>query len=160
MSKKNEPSIAEFITWINQLNDPYKIFVWTLINVISLYIMMATGIGIDPDSINEFVAGTLIETYGDETLNFIWATMIQPILLIIGIIQLLISLYAIWKFKWLGMIISVTGFIGWSLVIFRLGNNWPEEVLWIGIVLVIISYGFARYSSKLKFDQEGGVIMD
>ncbi len=33
--------------------------------------MTTVGIGIDPDSINEFVAGTIIETYGDETLNFI-----------------------------------------------------------------------------------------
>ena len=160
MSRKNEPSIGEFIAWINQLDDPYKVFVWTLINVISLYAMTTVGIGIDPNSINEFVAGTVIETYGDETLNFIWETVVQPVLLIIGIIQLIISLYAIWKFKWLGAIISVTGFIGWVLVIFRLKNNWSEEIFWAGIVLVIISYVFARYSSKLEFDQEGRVIMD
>ncbi len=86
--------------------------------------------------------------------------MIQPVLLIIGIIQLIISVYAIWKYRWLGVIISITGFVGWVLVIFRLGNNWPEEALWIGIILVIISGGFARYSSKLEFDQDGKVIMD
>lgn len=153
MSRKNEPSIAEFIAWINQLDDPYKIFVWTLINVISLYAMSTIGIGIDSDSINEFVADTIIETYDDESLNFIWSTIIQPVLLIVGVIQLIISLYAIWKFKWLGAIISITGFVGWVLIIFRLGNNWPEEVLWIGIILVIISGGFARYSSKLEFDK-------
>jgi len=160
MSRKNEPSIGEFIEWINRLDDPYKIFVFTLFNVISLYAMTTVGIGIDPNSINEFVAGTIIETYGDETLNFVWSNLIQPVLLIVGIIQLIISLYAIWKFKWLGMIISITGFVGWVFVIFRLGSNWPEEVLWAGIVLVIISYVFARYSSKLEFDNEGRVIMD
>ena len=58
------------------------------------------------------------------------------------------------------MIISITGFVEWIFVIFRLGNNWPEEALWAGIVLVIISYVFARYSSKLEFDNEGRAIMD
>ena len=91
--------------------------------------MTTVGIGIDTNSINEFVAGTIIETHGDETLNFVWSTLIQPVLLVIGIIQLGISLYAIWKFRWLGVIISITGFVGWVFVIFRLGNNWPEEVL-------------------------------
>ena len=156
---KKEPSIGEFIAWINQLDDPYKIFVWTLINVISLFTLTTIGIGIDKDFINEFVAGTIIETYGDKMLNFIWSTAIQPVLLIVGVIQLIISLYAISKFRWLGVIISVTGFIGWVLIIFRLGKNW-SEVLWIGIILVIISYVFARYSSKLDFDQEGRVLMD
>jgi len=160
MSRKNEPSIGEFIEWINRLDDPYKIFVFTLLNVISLYAMTTVGIGIDSNSINEFVAGTVIETYGDESLNFIWSTMIQPVLLIVGVIQLIISLYAIFKFRWLGIIISVTGFAGWILLIFRLKNGWSEETLWIGIVLVIISYGIARYSSKLNFDQEGRAIMD
>ena len=48
-----------------------KKIVFTLFNVISLYAMTTVGIGIDPNSINEFVAGTIIETYGNETLNFV-----------------------------------------------------------------------------------------
>ena len=47
--------------------------------------MTTIGIGIDPNSINEFVAGTVIETYADESLNFIWSTIIQPVLLIVSV---------------------------------------------------------------------------
>ena len=160
MSRKNEPSITEFIIWINQLDDPYKVFLWTLINVVSLYAMITVGVGIDADSIKEFVAGTIIETYGDEAFNLIWSVIIQPILSVGGIIQIIISLYAIWKFRWLGIVVSLTGFIGWFLLIFNAINNWSQEVLWTGIILVLISAGIAKYSSKLKFDQEGRVIMD
>ena len=160
MPKREEPSIAEFIEWINKLDDPYKVFLWTLLNVISLYAMITVGVGIDPDAIKEFVAGTIIETYGDETFNLIWSAIIQPILSIGGIIQLIISLYAIWKFRWLGVVVSLTGFIGWFLLIFKTTNNWPQEVFWAGAILVIISFVFARYSSKLKFDQEGRAIID
>ena len=160
MTGRKEPSIAEFIGWMNKLDDPYKVFVWTLINVISLYAMITVGVGIDPESIKEFVVDNIIKTQGNETFNFIWSAIVKPILSIGGIIQLIISLYAIWKFRWLGIVVSVTGFIGWFLLIFKTTNNWPQEVFWIGAILVIISYLIARYSSKLKFDQEGRVIID
>lgn len=160
MSRRDEPSIAEFIAWVNRLDDPYKVFLWTLINVISLYAMITVGVGIDPDSIKEFFVDTIIKTNGNNTFNFIWSAIVKPILSIGGIIQLIISLYSIWKFGWLGIVVSLTGFIGWVFLIFKTTNNWPQEVFWAGAVLIVISYGFARYSSRLNFDQEGRAIID
>lgn len=160
MPERNEPSIAEFIDWVNKLDDPYKVFLWTLINVISLYAMITIGVGIDPNSIKEFVIDTVIKTNGNETFNFIWSVIVKPILSIGGIIQLIISLYAIWKFRLLGVIVSITGFVGWVFLIFKTMNNWPQEVFWIGAILVLASYLIARYSSKLRFDQDGRAIME
>lgn len=160
MPKRNEPSIAEFIEWVSKLDDPYKVFLWTLINVISLYAMITVGVGIDPDSIKEYILDTIIKTQGNNTFNFIWSAIVKPILSIGGIIQLLISLYGIWKFRWLGVVVSLTGFVGWVFLIFKTMNNWPQEVLWMGAILVIASYIIARFSSKLRFDQDGRAIIE
>jgi len=157
---KREPSLAEFIEWIQRLDDPYKVFLFTLLNAIFLYAIVTTGHGIDLDSIRELVVGTVIETLGDETLNFLWTVIFQPILSFAGLIQLVISIYAIWKFRWLGVIVSVSGFVGWILLFFTSYYGWPQIVFWIGIVLVVVSYVIARYSSNLKFDPEGNVIFD
>lgn len=103
MPKRDEPSIAEFIAWVSKLDDPYKVFLWTLINVISLYAMFTVGVGIDSGSIKEYILDTIIKTQGNSTFNFIWSAVVKPILSIGGIIQLLISLYGIWKFRWLSV---------------------------------------------------------
>ncbi len=95
MSRRNESSIEEFIEWINRLDDPYKIFVFTMFNVVFFVYCDNSRNGLDPNAINEFVAGTVIETRSDESLNFVWPTLIQPVLLIVGIVQLTISLYTI-----------------------------------------------------------------
>lgn len=56
--------------------------------------------------------------------------------------------------------VSLTGFIGWVFLIFKTMNNWPQEVFWIGAILVIASYIIARFSSKLRFDQDGRAIIE
>ena len=156
---KSEPSIVEFLAWIRKLDDSYKIFLFSLLSAFFLFVTLSTGQSIDPDSINELIVGAFVKSLGNESLILIWAYLARPILFVGGILQILISLYAIYKFGLIGMIVSSTGFVGLFLLLLSASFNLPQPLVYISLALIIFSYLLARWKSNLQFDDEGRVIM-
>jgi hypothetical protein len=154
---RREPSIGEFIDWVRELNDPYKVFVFSLLSAISLYAIVQFGHDIDPSTINEIFLGELIKSFGNESLVWFWANVFQPISLIAGILELLVCLFAIFRLGIVGLIVSITGFVGWIILIFKITLNWMPEIFYVGTALVIISFVIARITSRLDFDNEGRI---
>ncbi len=157
---RREPSIAEFIAWIHQLDDPYKVFLFSLLNAIYLYAVITIGHSIDPDTIKGIFLGELIESLGNETLSWFWVNLFQPLSFVAGMVELAICLYAIWKFRLLGAVVALSGFVGWVILLFRISMQWPQEVFYFGVALVLISFIVAVMKSSLKFDDSGRVVMD
>ncbi|AFS80046.1 hypothetical protein NKOR_00640 [Candidatus Nitrosopumilus koreensis AR1] len=154
---KREPSIVEFIEWIKELDDPYKVFLFSLFSAISLYVIVQFGHDIDPATINEIFLGELIKSLGNETLIWFWANVFQPVSAIAGILELIVLLYAIFRLGIIGLFVSITGFIGWIILIFRITLDWIPEIFYVGVVLVLISAIIAKINSNLDFDEQGSV---
>jgi len=85
---KKEPTITEFIKWVSKLNDSYKIFLFSTINALFLFVYITTGQNIDPDSIKELIVSSFVKSTGNEALNSLWANIAQPILWVIGLLQI------------------------------------------------------------------------
>ena len=157
---KREPSYSEFIEWISQLDDSYKVYLFSIFDAIFLFIAIKFGIGIDPDSLKELVVDSFIPVFGNDTLNVIWKTILQPALWIIGLIQTGISVFTIWRFRILGLVVSTTAFFGVLLLLLSANYSWPQWVLYVSIAVIGISYIIARRNSNLEFDNDGRVIYD
>lgn len=155
---KQDPSYSEFVEWVSQLDDSYKVYLFSLLNALFLFIAIKFGIGIDPDSLKELVVGSVITSFGSETLNIIWKNILQPALWVIGLIQIGISIFTIWKFRMLGLIVSSTAFFGLLLLLFSANYGWPQWILYTSVCMIGVSYVIARRNSKLKFDKDGNVI--
>lgn len=153
----NFQDTVRFVNWVNKIDDTYKIFLFSTLNALFLYVTLTTGKSIDPDAIKQLVVGTFINTLGNPQLISAWG-IIQYVLAIIGIIQLGIYIYAILKYRLKGIVIATFAFIGWFGLFYSTKYSWPQWVLWILLGLIIISSVIARASSKLKFDKEGKVI--
>jgi len=160
LTQKNLPkNDFEFIAWINQLDDPYKAFLFSIINAIFLFAFLSTGINIDPDALRELIIEKLIFSLDNEILNTLWNNLLGPILLIFGIIQVIISLYAIYKYKILGLLIAAPAFFG-MLGLLYTSSGLPGEIAIIWVVMIGFSLYIARRNSKLDFDRNGKVISD
>lgn len=157
---KRDPSYSEFIDWVSQLDDSYKVYLFSLLNALFLFITVKFGIGIDPDSLKELAANSIITSFGNETLSAIWKNVLQPALWIFGLIQTGISIFTIWKFRLLGLVVSTTAFFGLLLLLFSASGGWPQWVMYTSIGMIGVSYVIARRNSKLEFDRNGSVIYD
>lgn len=162
MSNNHDPNFQEtarFVNWVYELDDAYKIFLFSMLNAVFLYVTLITGQSIEPDAIKQLVVDTFIKTFGNPQLILAWG-VISYFLFIIGIIQLGLSIYAILKYRLNGILIATFAFIGWFGLFYSSNYSWPQWVLWILLGLIIISYFIARTSSKLDFDEEGKVIFN
>ena len=160
MPNNDEPNFQDtirFVNWVNKLDDTYKIFLFSTLNAIFLYVTLITGKSIDPGAIKQLVVGTFINTLENPQLTSAWG-IIQYVLVIIGSIQLVIYIYAILKYRLKGIIIATFAFSGWFGLFHSTKYSWPQWVIWILFGLIIISSVIARADSKLKFDKEGKVI--
>lgn len=154
--KKND---VEFLEWVNRLDDPYKVFLFSLISAIFFFVFLTTGIQIDPDSLRELALGEIINSLGNDLVSSIWDNFVGPVLTIIGLIQVGISIYAIYKYGKTGIIISGCGFFGILGLLFTT-KGLPNETIALWLPMITASWFFARKNSKLKFDRDGKVIMD
>lgn len=157
---KRDPSYSEFVEWISELDDSYKVYLFSLLNAIFLFVMVKFGIGIDPDSLKEMAIDTFVTSLGNEALISIWKFFVQPVLWIFGLIQLGISIFAIWKFRILGVVITSTAFFGLLLLLVSASSGWPQWVMYVSFAMIVASYIIARINSKLSFDRDGNVIYD
>ena len=114
----------------------WVIFVLTFINVLVLHILNVTSIG--------RIIGGVIDTYGDPGSGIIWGVILS-IISMHGLIQLGIISLAIWKYRVIGGIVSITGFVGWILIFNVVGGANPMISI-MGIILIVISAGIARSS--------------
>lgn len=160
MANNEDPNFQDavrFVNWVNELDDTYKIFLFSTLNAIFLYGALTIGQSVDPDAIKQLVVDTFIKALGNPQLISAWG-IIQYVLAIIGIIQLGLSISAILKYRLKGIVISTFAFIGWFGLFYSSKYSWPQWVLWILLGLIFISIIIARVSSKLEFDKEGKVI--
>ena len=151
MANNDDPNFqetAKFVNWVYKLDDIYKIYLFSTLNAIFLYIDLTTGQSIDPDAIKQLVVDTFIKTLGNPQLIFAWG-VISYILAVIGLIQLGLSIYAIQKYRLKGIIIATFAFIGWFGLFYSTKYSWPQWVLWILLGLIIISIVIAKTDSKL-----------
>ena len=112
----------------------WGVFTGTFVNVLVLYILHATDI--------IHVLGGVVETQGTEA-STLWYTSVNFFLFIYFVVQIFISLITIWKYGWRGIIVPITGFLGWNMVIPALLNNALSVEFTVGVILVIISAAVA-----------------
>lgn len=155
-----EPSLIAFLEWINQLNDSYKIFLYGIFNGVFLAVFLISGRWIDPESMLQEVTGIFINSFGNEPVNIVWSNIIQPVLLIVGIIEICFHLYIIYKFGKVGISIASMSFVGMLLLLTITNYGMPSETIYVSLVLILVSGGIAKYYSNLDFDSEGRVIYD
>jgi len=51
----NFQDTVRFVNWVNKINDTYKIFLFSTLNAIFLYVTLTTGKSIDPDAIKQLL---------------------------------------------------------------------------------------------------------
>ncbi|MEM4241638.1 MAG: hypothetical protein QXW08_06005, partial [Candidatus Nitrosotenuis sp.] len=103
---------------------------------------------------------SIVTSLGNEALTTIWKGFVQPVLWIFGLIQLGISIFAIWRFRILGVIVSSMAFFGFLLLLFSASLGWPQWIMFISVAMIGLSYIIARRNSNLSFDRNGNVIYD
>lgn len=157
---RDELSYSDFVHWISKLDDSYKVYLFSLFNAIFWYVSLSYGVNIDPDSFKELILGSFITTTGNVTLISLWKILVQPLLMASGFIQLGLSLYAIWKFGKLGITISILAFFGLLLLLITSHYGLPSGLLYVGVIMIGISYFIARKASRLRFDKDGNVVYD
>ena len=159
MPRNDESSIAEFIAWINQLDDPYKVYLFSLINAVILFILLTTGINIDPEALRELAFGQIIKLLAPAAIGSLWNNFIAPALGIFGVIQVGLSIYSIYKYRLQGIIISGCGFFG-MLGLLYTTKGLPFNTVWLWLPMIVISWFIARHNSNLEFDTNGNPIFD
>ncbi len=158
MSK--EPSLIAFLEWVSQQNDSYKIFLYGVFNGIFLGIFLISGQWIDPESMLQEVTGIFINSFGNESVNIVWSNLVQPVLLIVGVIEICFHLYMIYKFGKIGISIVSMSFVGILLLVTMTHYSMPSETTYVSLALILVSGVIARHYSNVDFDSEGRVIYD
>lgn len=157
MSK--DPNISDFIGWVNRLDDPYKVYVFSIFNAIILFIFLTVGINIDPESLHQLAIGQIIKSLTPTSIGSLWNNFVEPALAIFSVIQLGLSIYSIYKYRLQGIVIAGCGFFG-MLGLLYTTKGLPFNTIWIWLPMLAISWYIARRNSSLKFDKNGNPIFD
>ena len=112
----------------------WGVFTATFVNVLVLYILHATDI--------IHVLGGTVGTQGVEA-STLWYSSINLFWFMFVVAQILLSVYTVWKYGWRGIVVPVTGFFGWNMVIPALLSNALSVEFIIGVILVVVSGGVA-----------------
>ena len=150
-------SFIEIIKWIMKLDDTYKIFLLSTFYAIFLYSILFIGIDITPEgiytlTINTFITSiaNLIQNYPTRLALGGLIIVVSIIFYLIGLVKLLESFYKIGRYKWLGITIALTGFLGWFLVfVINLQLN-IHSTLYDGLCILLIGISFFLAASRSK----------
>ena len=158
MMADQQLSLIEIIKQIMRLDDTYKIFLLSTLYAIFLYSILFIYIDITPEGIYALTINTLITFIANLIQNHLTRLALGGLTIIVSIIlyfmelvKLLESFYKISHYKWLGITIALTGFLGWFLVfVINLQLN-IHNILYDGlcILLIGISFFLAALHSKL-----------
>lgn len=151
-------SFIEIIEWIMRLDDTYKIFLLSTLYAIFLYSILFIGINITPEAIYTLTINTFITSIANLIQNHPirlalggLTIVVSIIFYLIGLVKLLKSFYKIGSYKWLGITIALTGFLGGFLFfVINLQLN-IHSILYdaLCILLIGISFFLAALHSRL-----------
>ena len=153
----NLQDAKKFIDRVSDLDDIYKVYLFSALNAIFLFCTFVIGVSIDPTSIQLMTITAIINTLKSPLAAGAWM-YVEDILTVVGFIQLGITAYGIWKYKLTGIIIAVFAFSGWFALLESSKYTFKEWELFVFLGMIIVSYLLARRGSKLKFDKDGRVI--
>ena len=108
----------------------WGVFVGTFIHVLVIYILDTTNI--------VQLLGDGVGSHGNLELSTIWLTTVYHVVFLVGIIQVSLSIIAFWRYRLSGIVVSLAGFAGWSLLIFSITDLNAMNLV-IGTILVLVA---------------------